>query len=197
MDEFLQYAGAWSTIVQAVVVVAAIAFSVTQVRQGARSRELSSLQDVFAGMHSVEAYERRDRVLGHASDVNDWTYAERIEARKEADHLQRIGFYIRHRFLRRRLVLEMYSLLIINLWRAEKTFVEAERMRMGAPLYSSDFEDLAVAAERYRKRRNLPVDGSYLIDQPSDPTTPADVIDAERPKPSRGKRRSASRPQTR
>jgi hypothetical protein len=151
-----------STIVQAVVVVGAIVFTIVQLIEAARARELTSLSQVFQEMHTVESDDRRDRVLNLPRDMAEWTPAQWRDARSECAHFQQIGFYVRHRFIRKVLVLEMYSLLILDLWRTLAPFVLHEQSRIGAPRYARDFKALAEDARAYRLKKGLPIDGQVL-----------------------------------
>jgi len=162
MDEFLVIAVGWSTVIQAVVVVGAIAFTFRQLVEAGRAREFASLQQVFQEMHTTESDDRRDRVLNSPKDFSTWTPAQWRDARAESAHFQQIGFFVRHKFIREKLVMEMYSLLILDLWRTLSPFIQHEAARMGTPTFMRDFKSLADAARNYRVSRKLPTDGQVF-----------------------------------
>jgi hypothetical protein len=159
MEPQLLLIGTIATVVQTIAVIAAIFISLPQLKEAGRARELQSLQDVFSGMHTEDADAQRDQVLVLPVDSSDWSDAEWRLARREGERMQRIGFYVRHGFLRAALVLEMYSLLIINLWRRIGPFVRRERERMSTPRYFRDFEYLNDLAVAYRLKHGLKIEG--------------------------------------
>ncbi|UTT62128.1 hypothetical protein [Microcella humidisoli] len=159
MDDVLDLAVQWSAVIQAGFVVFAIVFGFQQVLQGSRARELQALQGVFAGMLDPTHKASSQRVLGLQRHHSNWDAEDIQAAEQEVELFQQLGFVVRHRLLRRRLILQMYSVLIINSWRALELFVVDERTRLGAPGFARDFEKLARWSVRYRRLRGLPIDG--------------------------------------
>jgi hypothetical protein len=162
VDNFLSQAVQWSSLIQAAFVAFAIAFGFRQLLQGSRARELQGLQGVFSAMTDPDHKARIRKVLGLQQHYSRWdeTAIEAVE--REVEFFQQLGFFVRHRLLRRRLVLQMYSLLIINVWNSAQPFVENERKRLGAPGFARDFERLATSSYRFRRCRGMPTDGKVL-----------------------------------
>jgi hypothetical protein len=151
--------GPWLTIVPALSVIVAVVVGARQVRNNSRQRELAALQRVFEDMVSDERNERRTRVLRNSKELSAWTAQEIRDAERELERFQQLGFFVRHGFLRRKLILQMYSLVTIQMWNAVRSFVHQERSEMGAPAFAADFERLARECERFRIKKRWPIDG--------------------------------------
>jgi hypothetical protein len=144
-----------AAIIQTLVVVIGAALVVHQIRQSTRARELQSLSIIFDGMTSEERSESLRQLLALPPDMASWTDAHFATADAEHQHFEQLGFYVRHGFLRERLVMEMYSLLIVNAWRALAEYEVHEASRMGAPRFGRSFRRLATRAVAYRSRKGL------------------------------------------
>lgn len=148
-----------ATVLQTVVVIAGVWFAVSQIRQSTQARELESLVAIFDRMRAPERGASIEHLLTLPPAISEWADADLAVADSEHQDFEQLGFLVRHRFLREQLIMEMYSLLIIDAWRALESFERAERDRMGAPGFGRSFERLAIRATKYRLDRGLRVDG--------------------------------------
>jgi hypothetical protein len=148
-----------ATLLQTLVVVAGVWFAVSQIRQSTQARELESLVAIFDRMRAPERGASIEHLLTLPPTLGDWTDEDLAVAASEHQDFEQLGFLVRHRFLREQLIMEMYSLLIIDAWRALEPFERSERDRMGAPGFGRSFERLASRATKYRLDRGLRVDG--------------------------------------
>ncbi len=145
--------------VPALSVAVAVVYGLRQLRHNARSREQQALQKVFEDMVTDERYNRRTRVMLNKKPLEDWDPEEIRDAERELERFQQLGFFVRHNFLRPRLILEMYSILTIRMWDATEPFIQKERDEMGAANFAGDFEKLAERCRRYRLRKGFSIDG--------------------------------------
>ncbi|MEO8095626.1 MAG: hypothetical protein ABI632_11935 [Pseudolysinimonas sp.] len=162
MDDWLDTAVKIGAVAQAGFVAFAIGFGFRQLLQGSRARELQGLQWVFSSMIDPEHKKRVNRVLSLGDDPTRWKPKDLSAAEHELEVFQQLGFYVRHRFLRRRLILQMYSLLIINMWHALRPLATLERERIKAPNFAGDFEQLALRSSAYRRRHGLSAHGKLV-----------------------------------
>lgn len=161
---YVQAAGTFLTL--ASVIVAAV-YGFHQVAQSTRAREMQVLQKIFDDMASDERHDRRARVLSNEAVFSDWTREQRRDAYGEIEKFQQLGFFVRHKLVRSRLIFEMYSLVIIRMWDRVAGYVSYLRDQMGAENFGRDFEAMAGAAHRYRISQGMRVDGRAISDEES------------------------------
>lgn len=148
-----------ATLVQTAVVIAGVGFALSQLRQANQARELEALLRIFDRMRSDGRRASIEHMLTLSADISEWDDADLEIAHSEHEDFEQLGFLVRHRFLRERLIMEMYSLLIIDAWRALQPFELAEQERMGAPGFGRSFRELSNRATIYRGKRGLRIDG--------------------------------------
>jgi hypothetical protein len=141
-----------ATVVQTVVVVFGIGFAIVQLRQVRSARNLDTIQTVFEGFATTQAYKERWSILTAGTVRVDETDEEHfLLCMRTSDYFQRVGFLASHGFVDVAYVLRMYSGTILSLWQCLRPFVEYMRTTKGLSNYSYEFERLAKLAEAYRR----------------------------------------------
>lgn len=156
-----------ATLIQTAVVVAGVGFALRQIHQAKQARELESLVTIFDRMRPAERRASIEHMLTLPADIGDWREADRHVANSEHQDFEQLGFLVRHRFLRERLIMEMYSLLIIDAWRALEPYELAEQERMGTPGFGRSFKELSERATAYRLKRGMRIDGRVSRQAPT------------------------------
>lgn len=148
---------------QTLVVLIGVPIAVGQLRASSKARELEAFAGVFDNITSEKRTVRIAHVLHLSDDSETWSREDRQAAEAERASFEYVGFLVHQGFIRRRLVLYMYSLLIVNMWEKLAPWTRELRATMETPNLASSFEWLAGEAGRYRKRRRLPLTGSARV----------------------------------
>lgn len=139
-------------------IVLGVGFAVWQLRQSARDRDLEALSAIFERLHDAETYARHARLNAALARGHDSLEPEdRLDATITIDFFQRMGFLAHHRLVDRRLVLMMYSGLILEMWKSLEPVVQQTRRSRDLANYAAEFELLAWSAGNHRSRNYSPL----------------------------------------
>lgn len=129
-----------SAAIQAVVVIAAAAFAVRQVREASRSRGAAATMQLWSSLHTEAASERR-RIL--YEDISP-KYPEISDEQRQMLHrivndFHFIGYLVRSGLVEFELLAGLYYGTVIRCWDAAKPYIMDQREKRGT-LFAEYFE---------------------------------------------------------